>query len=163
MISPNKKNAKAYQVTGIDDVASKNNWKAWIYLAPVLVLLSVFLLYPLINTIFIAFMKNYNYIDGFARYYFVNDVKSVRNGVWELSSHVDVLQSFRTGILNQPAIIARQEKYWNLFINDGQFKVYQNSIIGKIPFPSGFSAPTGCYTLAVAGTASGGGGGGGAE
>ena len=106
---------------------------------------------------------NYIYLDGFARYYFVNDVKSVRNGVWELSCHVDVLQSFRTGILNQPAIIARQEKYWNLFINDGQFKVYQNSIIGKIPFPSGFSAQTGCYTLAVAGTASGGGGGGGAE
>lgn len=60
----NKRPKKVYQVSGIDDIASKNNWKAWIYLAPVLVLLSVFLLYPLINTIFIAFMKNYNYIDG---------------------------------------------------------------------------------------------------
>ena len=60
----NKHPKKVYQVSGIDDIASKNNWKAWIYLAPVLVLLSVFLLYPLINTIFIAFMKNYNYIDG---------------------------------------------------------------------------------------------------
>lgn len=59
-----RKVKKPYQVTGIDDVASKNNWKAWLYLAPVVVLLVVFLLYPLINTIFIAFTKNYNYTTG---------------------------------------------------------------------------------------------------
>lgn len=59
-----KKNEKAYQVNGIDDVASKNNWKAWIYLAPVLVLIVVFLLYPLINTLFIAFAKDYVYGSG---------------------------------------------------------------------------------------------------
>lgn len=63
LISPRKKKA-AYQVTGIDDVASKNNWKAWLYLAPVIVLVSVFLLYPLINTIFIAFAENYVYSTG---------------------------------------------------------------------------------------------------
>ena len=57
-----RKIKKAYQTTGIDDVASKNNWKAWIYLAPVIVLVAIFLLYPLINTIFISFMENYDYI-----------------------------------------------------------------------------------------------------
>ena len=56
---------KAYQVSGIDDVASKNNWKAWLYLAPVIILVVVFLLYPLINTIYISFAKNYNYTDGY--------------------------------------------------------------------------------------------------
>ena len=60
----NKKIKKPYKVTGIDDVASKNNWKAWLYLAPVIVLVVIFLLYPLINTIFIAFTKNYNYAAG---------------------------------------------------------------------------------------------------
>ncbi len=55
---------KPYKVTGIQDVASNNNWKAWLYLAPILVLLIVFLVYPLINTIFIAFLKNYDYITG---------------------------------------------------------------------------------------------------
>lgn len=48
---------------------SKNNWKAWLYLAPVLILMSIFTFYPLINTIGISFLKNYNYItqtsDGF--------------------------------------------------------------------------------------------------
>ena len=64
LVSPRKRNATPYQVTGIDDVASKNNWKGWVYLAPVIVLISVFLLYPLINTIFIAFAKNYSYATG---------------------------------------------------------------------------------------------------
>lgn len=41
---------------------SKNNWKAWLYLAPVLILMSVFTFYPLINTIGISFLKDYNYI-----------------------------------------------------------------------------------------------------
>lgn len=59
-----RKNKKAYKVTNIEDVASKNNWKAWLYLAPVLVLIAVFLIYPLIDTIAISFMKNYNYLTG---------------------------------------------------------------------------------------------------
>lgn len=64
LVKPEKKKRKAYKVSGIDDVASRNNWKAWLYLGPVLILLVVFLLYPLINTIFISFLDNYSYIDG---------------------------------------------------------------------------------------------------
>ena len=60
----NKRVRKPYRVSGIDDVASKNNWKAWLYLAPVIILVVIFLLYPLINTIFISFTKNYNYTTG---------------------------------------------------------------------------------------------------
>ena len=56
-----RKNKKEYQVSGLDDVASKNNWKGWLYLAPVIVLIGVFLLYPLVNTILIAFTKGYSY------------------------------------------------------------------------------------------------------
>src|SRR5574344_2055662 len=58
------KKQEAYKVTGIDDVASKNNWKAWLYLAPALILVVIFLIYPLINTIFISFMSNYDYTTG---------------------------------------------------------------------------------------------------
>ena len=60
----NRKRKNEYQVTGIDDVASENNWKAWLYLAPVIILVAVFLLYPLVNTIFIAFTENYKYATG---------------------------------------------------------------------------------------------------
>ena len=60
LVSP-KPIKKVYQVTGLDDVASKNNWKGWLYLAPVIILISIFLLYPLVNTILIAFTKGYSY------------------------------------------------------------------------------------------------------
>lgn len=42
----------------------KNDWRAWLYLAPVVILLSVFTFYPLINTFGIAFLKNYKYLTG---------------------------------------------------------------------------------------------------
>ncbi len=55
---------KEYKVTGVKDTESTNNWRAWLYLAPVLILMAVFLIYPLIDTIFISFMKDYDYIKG---------------------------------------------------------------------------------------------------
>ncbi len=55
----NKRASKPYQVKGIEDVASTNNWKAWLYLGPVIVLIAIFLLYPLINTIIMAFTYDY--------------------------------------------------------------------------------------------------------
>ena len=63
-LASNRKIKKPYKVSGIDDVASANNWKAWLYLAPVIILVVIFLLYPLMNTIFISFTKNYNYTTG---------------------------------------------------------------------------------------------------
>ena len=43
---------------------SKNNWKAWLYLAPVIILLAVFTFYPIINTIFVSFLEGYDYQTG---------------------------------------------------------------------------------------------------
>lgn len=94
---------------------------------------------------------NYLYLQETQRYYFVTNIKSVRNNVWELSCHVDVLESFKTGIKNQTAIISRQEKLWNLYLNDGQFKQYQNPVIFQKAFPNGFDSYPSCYVLAVAG------------
>ena len=42
----------------------KNNYKAWIYLAPVLILMAVFTFYPIINTFVVSFMDNYRYSTG---------------------------------------------------------------------------------------------------
>ena len=43
---------------------SKNNWKAWLYLAPVIILLAVFTFYPIINTVYVSFLKDYDYVNG---------------------------------------------------------------------------------------------------
>ena len=42
----------------------KDNYKGWIYLAPSLILLAIFTLYPLIDTFVISFLKDYNYLKG---------------------------------------------------------------------------------------------------
>ena len=44
---------------------SKNNWKAWLYLAPVIILLAVFTFYPIINSVYVSFLKNYDYATGY--------------------------------------------------------------------------------------------------
>ena len=41
-------------------VESKHQWKAWIYLAPAIVLLLVFTVWPIINTVRMAFLENYS-------------------------------------------------------------------------------------------------------
>lgn len=40
----------------------RNQWEAWIYLAPTLVLMAIFTVYPLFNTFSIAFQENYLYM-----------------------------------------------------------------------------------------------------
>ena len=41
-------------------VESKQQWKAWVYLSPAIVLLLVFTVWPIINTVRMAFLENYS-------------------------------------------------------------------------------------------------------
>ena len=93
---------------------------------------------------------NYMTISTFGRSYFVKDIRSIRNNVYEISAHVDVLSSFATEIKSNTAVVRRQENQWNLYLNDGVFKVYQNPKILTKAFPTGFSTQE--FVLAVAGS-----------
>ena len=93
---------------------------------------------------------NYAYVPEFGRYYFITDIQSEYNGFYTLYMHVDVLMTYAAQIRAQRAVIARQENSWNLNLNDGIFKTYQNPIIKVQAFPSGFSAQQ--YILAIAGS-----------
>lgn len=93
---------------------------------------------------------NYLTVQAFSRSYFVTDIKTVRNGVFEITCHVDVLSTYASGIRSNFAIIKRQENSWNLYLNDGTFKIYQNPNVLTKPFPSGFN--TRQFVLAVAGS-----------
>ena len=92
---------------------------------------------------------NYMTIEAFGRSYFITDIKSVRNNLIEISAHCDVISSFAAQIRANSAIIHKQENDWNLYLNDGSFKVYQNPNVLTRPFPSGFSSME--FVLAVAG------------
>ena len=41
-------------------VDNKQQWKAWIYLSPAIVLLLIFTVWPIFNTVRMAFLENYS-------------------------------------------------------------------------------------------------------
>lgn len=100
-----------------------------------------------------AEVSNLNYItiSDFRRSYFVKNVKSIKQNLWEVTCHVDVLSSFASEIKSNTAIVNRQENKWNLFLNDDSIRCYQNPTIVTREFPSGFYPNTPSYILLVAG------------
>lgn len=93
---------------------------------------------------------NYMTIPEFGRSYFIRNIETVRNGLIQISGHVDVLSTYAEQILSNQAIVRRQENLWNLYLDDGVFKVYNNPTILTKAFPSGFSTMS--FILAVAGS-----------
>lgn len=93
---------------------------------------------------------NYMYIPEFVRYYYIDDIVSTGNNRYEISAHVDVLKTYASEIRACTAIVARQESQWNLYVDDGSFKVYQNPMLTIKKFPSGFNTQE--FVLAVAGS-----------
>lgn len=94
-------------------------------------------------------LVNYLYIPSFSRYYFINNVISINNDICEVHAHVDVLSTYKDEIRAQRAIVSRQEKKWNLYLNDGVFKTYQNPYIITKAFSSGFTSQH--FVLSIAG------------
>lgn len=94
---------------------------------------------------------NYMTIPEFNRRYFITNIRSIRNGLFEVHAHVDVLTTFAGQIRANAAIIRRQQNAWNLYLNDGSFRVYQNPMVLTKAFPSGFDTME--FVLGVAGAA----------
>ena len=97
----------------------------------------------------IAASCNYAKIADFGRYYFVNDI-IFTGKLYEIHMHVDVLSSFQTPLKSLEGVIGRSESQYNLYLQDGYFKAYQNPYIEIKQFPTGFTEQ--CYVLSVAGS-----------
>ncbi len=61
---------------------------------------------------------NYCYIPNFNRYYFITDIISVNQDLWQLNMTCDVLMSYKDQILNLSGFISRNENEYNIFIED---------------------------------------------
>lgn len=94
---------------------------------------------------------NYIYISDFDRFYYITNIESISNNMLRIFARVDVLMSFWEQIKDNDCIVRRQENKWNLYIDDGSFKSYQNEqkIVRK--FPSGFNVNNSSYILSVVG------------
>ena len=61
---------------------------------------------------------NYVYISTFNRYYFVNNITSVRTNLWRLDMSCDVLMTYKETILNYECYVSRNENDYNEDIED---------------------------------------------
>lgn len=82
---------------------------------------------------------NYLYISEFGRYYFIDDIRSVHDNLWEISAHVDVLETYKDQILNNSAVINRQQVRFNTYLNDPEWKVFAYEAVVAYKFTSPFS------------------------
>lgn len=68
--------------------------------------------------------SNYMEIPVFNRKYFITDIRSIGSDRWEVSAHVDVLDTYASAIKSNTAVIRRQENVYNLYLNDPDFLTY---------------------------------------
>lgn len=71
---------------------------------------------------------NYAYIQEFNRYYFIENVTSIRNGLWRVDMKVDVLESYSNEILTQQALVVRSadDRYFNEYLVDKVVSFYSD-------------------------------------
>lgn len=104
---------------------------------------------------FQANKSNYCYIEEFGgRYYYITNIVSINQTLWELHCHVDVLMTYKEQIREQTAVVARQEGQYNMYLDDGIFMAYQNPKIQVKLFSAEAPFETQSFVLLVAGNSS---------
>lgn len=94
---------------------------------------------------------NYVHIPAFSRYYYVNDIVSVRNNLWELHLHCDVLQSFNNEIKHCTAIVNKATpETGTQYLHTQGFVSLVKKKTDIIQFPNGFN-DNGNYILITTG------------
>ena len=94
---------------------------------------------------------NYCYIPEFKRYYFISDITSVRNNLWRVSLKCDVLESFKSDILNSSCIVNKQQNQsYSNNIDDGSYINRVDNFIEIANYQNGFNAD-GEFILLTAG------------
>lgn len=95
---------------------------------------------------------NYVHIEAFARFYYIVNITTERNGMTRLNLKVDPLKSFKEQIMNQEGIAERIQmtENSNFLLPDPMVQVRQRTLRKVVDFPKGFEIPT--FVLALAGS-----------
>lgn len=95
--------------------------------------------------------NNYAYVTDFGRYYYIKDIVVVNNMLYELHLHVDVLYTWASEIIAAPCIISKSSNVFNLYLNDDNYKCYQNNYVLLNTFPDGIPINKSKFVLTIFG------------
>lgn len=103
------------------------------------------------------FFYNYMYIPDFGRWYYINDFRTIRNKLWEIHAHVDVLYTWRASIKQMRCVIDKSANSSdsNLYMDDGSYVMDSRKYNTVIPFPNALNT-NGSFILICAGGQGGG-------
>ena len=98
----------------------------------------------------ISSLQNANYarIESFGRYYYITEMKSVRNNIVELHLHTDVLMSFDISAVS--GVVVEAENIGSNYLRGRQFVRLVKSKTDILPFSGGL-LDSGEYILITAG------------
>lgn len=94
---------------------------------------------------------NYAYIADFERFYYVRSIVNTGASTWRVDLEVDPLMSFKEQIKSSPCIAAKSSSVYNLYLNDPNYKCYQDDVILMQNFPTGFDDQNPRFVLTVLG------------
>ena len=79
---------------------------------------------------------NYCYIENFGRYYYVENIVSMRQNLWRVRLRCDVLMTYKTQILNLNARIARQQYTYSYRQIDSEIPFTNDPEITVVDIPN---------------------------
>lgn len=93
----------------------------------------------------------YNYLKWDDRYYFVTDVTSVHDGLFEVSAVVDVLATYKSYILGSTQFVSYSSLHGATWLPDTRIPIKRDAIIAKNSGNLDFPSTAGSYILSVVG------------
>ena len=94
---------------------------------------------------------DYNYLKWGNRYYFVTDVVSRNNNLWDVSAVVDVLATYKAEILASTQYVSYSANGNNNWLPDTRIATQDNIIVTKNNASVSLFSLIGCYILTVIG------------
>ena len=90
---------------------------------------------------------NYAYLPRLGRYYFVDNITIMQNGIMRIPCSIDVLMSHKSDIKKETAILARQSNIANLYFNDPDLPIENRNNVSFKQFPKGLENKAYYYLL----------------
>ena len=95
---------------------------------------------------------DYNYLSFEGRYYFITDIVSVRQDLWEISAGVDVLATYKTEILASTQFVAYSSQSGSTWLADTRIPLLKNATVSQAASTMNFLFTAGgFYVLAAVG------------